>query len=76
MNDFTRQNNQADKIKMSYPVGTRIHIDSISDGSYPNAVDKNAIVKHVDDMGQVFCKLDDNTSACVCEFYGDKFHKI
>lgn len=76
MNDFTKQNNQADRIKASYPAGTRIHINSISDGSYPNAIDKDATVKYVDGAGQIFCKLDDNTSACVCEFYDDKFHKI
>ena len=36
---FQMQVNSAPQTKLDFPVGTRIFIESISDGSYPNAVE-------------------------------------
>lgn len=62
--------------KANYPAGTRIYIEHISDGSYPKAVGHYGTVEFVDDIGQVFCRMEDGTAATVCKEYGDSFFKV
>lgn len=62
--------------KEHYKAGTRIKITDISDGSYPKAVGQIGTVVSVDDIGQIHCRMDDGTSATVCEEYGDRFFKV
>ena len=69
-------NGKIEAIKAAYPAGTRIYIDSISDGSYLKAVGHYGTVEFVDDIGQVFCRMDDGTHATVCKEYGDSFFKV
>ena len=66
----------AERAKRDYTAGTRIKIADISDGSYPKAVGQIGTVVSVDDIGQIHCRMDDGTSATVCEEYGDRFFKV
>lgn len=62
--------------KAAYPEGTRIYIEFVSGGSYSNAVGHYGTVEFVDDIGQVFCRMDNGTHATVCKEYGDSFFKV
>lgn len=73
---FQMQVNSAPQTKLDFPVGTRIFIESISDGSYPNAVGKYATVLSVDDTSQIKVVTDSGNHATVCKFYGDVFRKV
>ena len=61
--------------KEHYPVGTRVHLDSMGDDPRPVPAGTKGTVVAVDDMGTVHVNFDNGRALGVCPEV-DKFHKI
>jgi hypothetical protein len=66
MNEFERMRQMSQRIKATYPPGTRIELIHMSDPYAPIQTGTRGTVKYVDDMGTVFPDWDDGRSLGVC----------
>jgi len=66
---------QIEALKASYPAGTRVQLDRMSDDPHPIPAGTKGTVIAVDDMGTLHCKFDNGRSLGICPEV-DSFHKI
>ena len=75
MNEFQRMRQQAEKIKETYPPGTRIELISMEDSLAPVPSGTRGTVKIVDDMGQIHMHWDNGRSLAIVPS-ADLFRKL
>lgn len=75
MNEFDRLSKQAERIKESYPPGTRIELISMEDPFAPIPSGARGTVKVVDDIGQLHMHWDNGRSLAVVPGE-DSFRKL
>ena len=74
MNGFMNKG-MVEYYKKTYPIGTRIQIDSMADDPNPIPSGTKGSVIFVDDAGTLHCKFDNGRSLGMCPEV-DRFHKI
>ena len=62
MNEFERQRQTAERMKQTYPPGTRIQLDHMEDPWAPVPPGTRGTVQYVDDIGQIGMKWDNGRS--------------
>lgn len=62
MNEFDRMRRTAERMKQTYPPGTRIQLDHMEDPWAPVPPGTRGTVQYVDDIGQIGMKWDNGRS--------------
>lgn len=62
MNEFDRMRRTAERMKETYPPGTRIQLDHMEDPWAPVPPGTRGTVQYVDDIGQIGMKWDNGRS--------------
>ena len=75
MNEFDRMRRTAERMKQTYPPGTRIQLDHMEDPWAPVPPGTRGTVQYVDDIGQIGMKWDNGGSLALVPGE-DSFRKL